>query len=560
MDNVDPGTTLPIGTYFDKAASSPIGAGGKLILFHTDENLDTLGSEYYVPSVTIANITKHTIPYNGYNKSSIDNSSYISFGDYTNENSISVYSGDTKNCIFTYNALHTWYDSTYKNCIKMSSVYAIPVETDIDIQAQYGLLYGVNNFYNYNIQDVAAAFDDYTQDKDSYMYNPAYNSTPDIISWTTPEALDSKIDYFDTRIHYSNPKINNEYIDSWIQFQSSNYIDVDSRYGEITDLKLFKDKLIFWQENATGLLAVNERVVLNDQNDTQVVLGTGGVLERYDYFTTVYGQKKNQHARTTSNDSLYWWDENNREILLYQQKYDVTPLSTVKNIKNYINEYDSSPVPFLTYDNKYKEVISNVVNKGSIVYNEQIQAFSSVYTFSPIFEAIVDSNLYLTDENAIYKYNEHLSNTNTSKLFDQNATPAIKYVVNEQSMYNKTFDIQTFGGRLYGGNHSEENDVLENLKFTYKTPLKQEARTEGKDIVLTNSEYDFRLTIPRAGYETVTIENEGQQNESRTYKWNVNEYGDRMRGKTMQCELKSSSNDLDFSLQYITTKFRMSWT
>ena len=51
--------------------------------------------------------------------------------------------------------------------------------------------------------------------------------------------------------------------------------------------------MIFWQENATGILAVNERVVLNDQNDTQVVLGTGGVLERYDYFTTIYGQKKN---------------------------------------------------------------------------------------------------------------------------------------------------------------------------------------------------------------------------------------------------------------------------
>jgi hypothetical protein len=54
-------------------------------------------------------------------------------------------------------------------------------------------------------------------------------------------------------------------------------------------MKLFKDRLIFWQENATGMLAVNERVVLNDQNDAQVVLGTGGVLERYDYFTTIYG-------------------------------------------------------------------------------------------------------------------------------------------------------------------------------------------------------------------------------------------------------------------------------
>ena len=38
------------------------------------------------------------------------------------------------------------------------------------------------------------------------------------------------------------------------------------------------------------------------------------------------------------------------------------------------------------------------------------------------------------------------------------------------------------------------------------------------------------------------------------------DWGDRMRGKTMQCEIKSTTNNSDFSLQYIITKFRMSWT
>ena len=97
----------------------------------------------------------------------------------------------------------------------MATVYAIPVETDIDIQAQYGLLYGVDNFSNFNAQDKACAFDNYTQNKDAYMYNPAYNATPDIVTWTTPEVLETKQDGFDTRVHYSNVKTNNEDIDSW---------------------------------------------------------------------------------------------------------------------------------------------------------------------------------------------------------------------------------------------------------------------------------------------------------------------------------------------------------
>ena len=63
----------------------------------------------------------------------------------------------------------------------------------------------------------------------------------------------------DYRCYNSNPKTNNENIDSWTTFMPNNYIDVDTRYGEITELKSFKDKLFFWQNNAIGLLSVNER-------------------------------------------------------------------------------------------------------------------------------------------------------------------------------------------------------------------------------------------------------------------------------------------------------------
>ena len=61
------------------------------------------------------------------------NGTYISLGDYSNGSEIDVFSGDTKNRIFTYNALHNWYDSTYTHGFKMAVVYAVPVETDIDI-------------------------------------------------------------------------------------------------------------------------------------------------------------------------------------------------------------------------------------------------------------------------------------------------------------------------------------------------------------------------------------------------------------------------------------------
>ena len=79
--------------------------------------------------------------------------------------------------------------------------------------------------------------------------------------------------------------------------------------------------------------------------------------------------------------------------------------------------------------------------------------------------------------------------------------------------------------------------MMEKIKKIFNTPLKQYSTTTGAD--LTNYEYDFRMSVPRD---------------------NNADAGGRMRGKTMECIIESSDTSEDFSLQYITTKFRMSWT
>ena len=187
-------------------------------------------------------------------------------------------------------------------------------------------------------------------------------------------------------------------------------------------------------------------------------------------------------------------------------------------------------------------ICCNLVGEESLVYSEQLQQFTSVYTFNPAFKWQINNILYLT-KNKFYQHKYNSSEDGSSYLWDEQgkaaAYPLIQYVVNKDPQYNKTFDIQTFGGRFYGG----DKDDIDDLYFVYKTPLKQESGTDGN--ALTNIEYDFRLTITR----------NGAPNRDSSEDW-----GDRMRGKTMQCTFKSDSNNLDFSLQYITTKFRMSWT
>jgi len=217
---------------------------------------------------------------------------------------------------------------------------------------------------------------------------------------------------------------------------------------------------------------------------------------------------------------LYWWDGYNKEILGYSDGYAVSSLSTVKSIKNYINNKSEYKDPTLIYNNKYREVVCNVVDDGAIVYSEQLQAFTSIYKYNPVFYLNIKNKLYTIprDIKAGEIYLENCATQNKATLFSEDIQPLIEYTVNKNPQATKTFDIQTFGGRFYGG------EDLSDIIFSYKTPLKQSSSVGG-DSVTTTREYDFRLNIPRDG-----IQNDQSYIEKMQKSW-----GDRMRGKFIRC-------------------------
>jgi hypothetical protein len=98
-----------------------------------------------------------------------------------------------------------------------------------------------------------------------YAYNNAYSEdTPAKVFAARDEEDSNAQKNIDYRVYYSMLKENGEYIDSWLKYQPANYIDVDSKHGEITHMRNFHNKLFFWQEDATGILSVNERVQITD--------------------------------------------------------------------------------------------------------------------------------------------------------------------------------------------------------------------------------------------------------------------------------------------------------
>lgn len=469
----------------------------------------------------LCNLRKNVIPYGGY--SAVDRSlnTYCSYGNYfkkddTNTKHV-IFDGDCYIQPFEYVSMHKQANPEYLIMKTMMVVYAIPVETNINLAYTYGHELSRNlGDWKATLSQIQPAnvMNKYTQTTPMYQYNSAYSIDPTAKQYAA-QSIEETSDTVDTRVVYAGPKQNGERIDSWSKFQASNYIDVDSKYGQLTQLKSFHNQLLFWQENAFGVLSVNERVQITDDSNMPLILGTGGVLQRYDYVLTTNGMKADQYADTQSDSAVYWFDNDRRELCSYTQNGSV-PLSKAKQVQNLMNASTLNNEPVVTYDKKFNEILFNVTDIGAVVYSELAQSFTGLYTIPMKTALSFQNDLYFTDD-TMYKWNEDSGSLGHS----------LKYVVNDNSSYVKTFDNAEFGAKT--------NDECNNMKITFKTKVGTGTLTKDD---ITNREYSYRYAIPRAANA---------------------EYGDRMRDKTMSVEM-TTDGDNNFSIQYIITKYRISWS
>lgn len=500
-----------------------------------------------VAGTYLCNIRQDVVPYGGYDYNSRKLNSYYSYGDFhkKSDNTVNVFNGDCFILPLEYVSLHKYYHNIVQKPVVNTIIYSIPVETNINLAYTYGYEFGMN-YNNSNITKLqiqpSTVNSQLVQKTPLYQYNSAYSTYPKAKIFSSYDDLNynqtqQAVDY---RCIYSGTKSNNEISDSWIKFKPANYLDVDTRFGEITHLRTFKNSLLFWQDEAMGILSVNERTTLTDSSNQQLILGTGGVLSRYDYVTTSNGMRRNEYVDAQSPTTLYWWDHSKHEICAYSGGVQYQIISKIKNVQNFLNKQHKEDTllddPHMTYDNKYNEILASVSagkkhEYGTLVYNENIQAFTGLYSMSINNDISFHNKLYITDNNSIFEWDikDIYKNGTIYKCMDNNAVPYVKYVVNQNSQYVKVFDNITFGGTF--------TNIHNNLFFTFNTPLDQKSSNYVGDI--TDREYDYRLAIPRN---------------------NNSEYGDRMRGKTMQCEITEIESNTKFSLQYIITKYRISWS
>lgn len=482
------------------------------------------------PYIIIANITHTPVQYSGLTEEEKQYDVYYGFGDYCSDTSkpLNVFNGDTYIVPCEITSIYKSYDfNSFDTIPSTQIIYYIPLETPINTYFDYGMDY--KNTQCKSVQLEPGEITGVTsQDRPEHQYNSVYsdnNISNDIFNVQTLE--DSQQEYTQ-RIHYSELKTNGEMIDNWNNFKALDYIDADTRYGQITNLLTNKDILYFWQEQAFGKLSVNERSLVTDNNSNTIQLGQGGVLQRTDYINTRYGMRAGDYSAIAAEGSIYWIDIVNRAIAMSNGQ-SVINMGEQLNVQSYINQNIDESIPEIHYDLQNNELICKCLKGDQMVFNLKLNVATSVFNRKYEDIAMFNNVLYGIYQNNILKYN-YLAGKD--RYYDNGC--AISFIINPSSSITKVFDDQEVTTLNRGVNPA---DYLDGKSYSFETNI-IDLFTKNPD-GYTDREGNIRYTLPRYG---------------------ENNYGNRLRGKWLKVDIEDSKPKYECSISHVLTKFRQSFS
>ena len=513
------------------------------------------------PGTLLCEITHPAIHYSGKDMSSKQYDTYYGFGDYKayssdGVNKINVFTGDTYTQIYEIEGMYKAYDfNDDKSSLQsMQTIHYIPMESTINQYFDYGMNY--RNTNNANLQAEAGEIKGVaSQDRPVHQYNLIYSDNGTSNDLYSPQSTTHLENTYSQRICYSQLKTNGELLNSWNIFKPVDYIDVNTTYGELTDMLTAQDTLYFWQTKAFGKLSVNERSLVKDENSNLIQLGQGTVLQRSDYLSTKFGMRAQDMCKVNVDNDIYWFDYGNKCIASYKAAsgaYGSTKMSVLDftescNVKTLmqINITDNTKIPTITYDATNDELLFHPIKNNAILSEEMTLAFNCKLNIAQSMYSILNGQL-ATVYNNLTNQNDAISIKPNFTLYtrwcNDGETPTtdadtarLNFVVNPNASVTKVFDNQQIVfPQLYttASSHTEQTANYDNFDCNFRTDLDEAALVDK----YTNREGNICFPIPRCM--------DGIR---------------RLRGKWMIEEMLFDSNDNDHAISHIITKFRQSY-
>jgi hypothetical protein len=352
----------------------------------------------------------------------------------------------------------------------------------------------------------------------NYQFNPAYAQQNTTNIFISKGYLQSNVIDEPHTIYPSEPKLDGEGADSWRTLLINNALAVNGNYGEINRIIQFKDKLFFYQNDGIGVAAVDERVLANEGDTTQTQLGTGAVLQRFDYISTETGCKHSFAVESTGS-SIYHYDSFINKLFKYsvgktkEEISGMNPLTDVKGLSGFFRTaFVGSNIKSIdkilrsgagvgrvgivsSFNSEYNTVYFTFFDQPNninytISYNELLDSFESFYDFYPSMYINMRKrflSIAISDTSSVYTHNIGNRNFFYNTYFPSSVT----FRVNENSDFVKTFDNFQVNSEV----------ILDNLQIA-KSISRMSITNDYQKVLETNVNFvqkirSWRLAIPR---------------------------------------------------------------
>lgn len=527
-----------------------IGPGPSCLLLTTEKDTNTqpfpLQTHQFYTSV--CNIT-HTPKLDGVEAD--ESTRYYGFGNYfeirkygdvwqtkNGDDYLTVFDGDIYITPHEFTTMYKCYDFESVDTLQSTQITNfIPLESKVNTCFDYGM--NLVNTTSGNLLWEPGSIDGVTsQERPAHQYNMVYSdndASNDVFTLVSTDK--NEINNFKQRTYYSEPKTNGEVIDNFLIFKPAAFIDVDSKYGQITNLFTDKNALLYWQDQAFGKFSVNERSLINDQNGNTIMLGQAGILSRYDYISTKFGMRLNDFCARSTEQGLYWVDINNKAVVAANTNQAINFGEQV-NVQNIINDRITGlSIPRVDYDLQNNELLCKCLDKEEqLIFNVKYNFATSVYNRNYSNIAYIKNHIYglRKDGYNLYFDKYNYINMPTSKYLK----PLIlEYVVNPSASVTKVFDNQLFVP-IKRDKFENASQILNKVKMAFETDIVN--KTSSAMHPYNDREGNITYVVPRYNGD------EG--------------YGNRIRGKWMKVNITNEDPIEHFTISHIITKFRQSFS
>lgn len=382
-------------------------------------------------------------------------------------------------------------------------------------------------------------------------YNSVYNQQQNNIRYYPKPLNFVEITEEPGTIYATEVKRDGEKVNSWRFIKVNNALSVNGNYGPINKLVNFKDKLIYYQTDAVGIAAVNERIQINNGDTTAVTLGTGDVLSRFDYVSTETGCF-HQFGVVNTGSSLYHYDTKLNKLFQGLDAENSVSITDVKGLSGFfrdtfVGNIKNEDILLLdrrvgvvgVFDSQYNTVLftfHDTQEKGdfgkTLAYNELLQCFESFHSFVPsmylntrrfLFSLDYDST-GTTLNNSCYVHHKG----NYGGYYGIKYASYIKLLTNAENEFEKYWDNVEFRTEVYNSlNEDVPLSTINQVKFStdYQTSdlitlipqsnIRKTIRTWRMNIPLDNTNPSIRLKprlVDRQLYTELYFNNDDNYN------------------------------------------------